>query len=612
VATNSCGTNSCTFTVTVRQIPFPQIICPSNIIVTTCSNGAVVTYPPPNVLGAPASAVTCTPPPGTFFPLGTNVVRCCVTDQCNRTNCCEFLIIVLGGNPCVKPPPGMVLWLPLDEPVPPIAANIVPGAPNGIHVNGPVPILGQYVLNSLRFDGINDFVRVPNYAAIMLSASDLSIDAWIRREAPDQGRRVIVSKVGQLLGAVGARGYEYYLNNGVMNLALGGVVAQNFNSGVVVPADGNWHHVAVTVQRPGGGLVRFYLDGAIVNVQGGPIVAPLGNNSSLFVGAGTFPVPNSFFLGGIDEVEIFRRALTPAEVFSLWNAHQAGKCKITCATPMNVPIKPGTCVTISAQICNNTAVPQTINWTATGPAVAVPQGGSFVLPPFTCTNIPVTLCSPAGTPANTVLPWTLTVSAGSQCPMVCTGSVVTHGIIVIGPTDPTGIPGTNRTTTARVSLNGLPPGSPVRFMAIGPDMEPDTQYLSLNGLPPGVPWELPGVSLAAGKGGSKLVDGLDVPIRFAEEDPGGHYTILIEADLDGDGQYEPLSSFAAENSVVSPPTLRIVNGQLFWDDMGDGLGNLEAADSIEGPWTPIPGGPGTPIGAGGSMKFYRVAVPLAE
>ncbi len=504
----------------------------------------------------------------------------------------------------------MVLWLPLDEPVGPIAANIIPGAPNGFHSGVPVPLIGQYVLNSLRFDGINDYVRVPNYAAIMLPASDFSIDAWVRREIPDPGRRVIVSKVGAL-GAGGPRGYEYYLNNGVMNLALGGVVAQNFNSGVVLPADGNWHHVAVTVQRPAGGLVRFYLDGAIVNAQPGPIVAPLANNNSLHVGAGTFPAPNNFFRGAIDEVEIFKRALTPAEVFALWNAQQAGKCKITCLTPLNVPIKPGTCVTVTATICNNTAVPQPISWTAAGPAVPVAQSGSFVLPPFTCTNIPVVLCSPAGTPPNTVLPWTFTTSAGSQCPMVCTGSVVTTGIIVIGPGNPTGVSGTNKTATARVSLNGLPPGSPLRFRAIGPDMEPDLYYLSLNGLPPGVPWELPGVSLA-GKGAAKLVDGLDVPIRFTEEDPGGHYTIVIEADLDGDGEYEPLSSFAAENSVVSPPTLRIENGQLFWDDMGDGLGNLEAADSIEGPWTPIPGGPGTPIGAGTNMKFYRVAVPITE
>src|ERR1043166_8663639 len=149
--------------------------------------------------------VTCNPPSGSFFPPGTNVVRCCVSDACNRTNCCDFLVIVLPGNPCGKPPRGMVLWLPFDEPFGPIANNIIPGAPAGLHVNGPVPLLGSYVLNSLHFDGVNDFVRVPNYAAILLNASDFSIDAWLLREVPDQGRRVIVSKFGQIPGAVGLK-----------------------------------------------------------------------------------------------------------------------------------------------------------------------------------------------------------------------------------------------------------------------------------------------------------------------------------------------------------------------------------------------------------------------
>jgi hypothetical protein len=106
-------------------------------------------------------------------------------------------------------------------------------------------------------------------------------------------------------------------------------------------------------------------------------------------------------------------------------------------------------------------------------------------------------------------------------------------------------------------------------------------------------------------------EGLDIPIQFTDGDPGGSYTILLEADLDGDGEYEPLASFAIENTVVPPPTLRIENGQLWWNDEGDGLGTLEAADNIEGPWTPIPGGPGTPLGTGGTVQFYRVAIPIA-
>lgn len=610
VATNACGTNACTFIVTVRQRPYPDIICPTNILVTTCSNSAVVTYAPPVVVGnTNGVTVFCTPPSGSAFPIGTTVVTCCVIDQCQRINCCEFTVTVKKGNPCVNPPAGMVLWLPFDELVPPIANNIIAGTPDGGHVGGVLPTAGQYVLNSLRFDGVNDFVRVPNYAAIVLSSSDFSIDAWVRRATPDQGRRVIVSKMN--VNAVGIpRGYEYYLNNGIMTLRLAGGFVQTFNSGVAVPPDGNWHHVTVTVRRGGGGQVRFYLNGGLVNVQAGPITAPLANNSSLFVGAGTAPAPNSFFRGGIDEVEIFNRVLTPAEVFGLWNAQQAGKCKITCHIPWDVPIKPGTCITVQARICNNTPFPQPATWWASGSVITTPQGGTIILPPFSCTNVPVVLCATTAMPPNSLQTWTLYVSTGNQCPITCMGSVIVTPVMVGGPTDPVGVPGTNATGTLGVSVMGLPPGSPLRIRAIGPDMEPDTQFVSINGLPPGTAWVLPGIDLVTTNAAKNGGNGLNIPFQFQEADPVSPYVILIEADLDGDGGFEPLASFEVENPVVSPPTIRIENGQLWWDDMGDGLGNLEAADNIDGPWTPIPGGPGTPINPTEPMKYFRVGIPI--
>ena len=436
LASNACGQRECQFTVTVRAIPVVTIQCPSNIVLTACGNGALVLYPAPTITPATALAtVTCTPSAGSFFPLGTTTVTCCAVDQCQRTNCCSFTVTVLPGNPCVKPPLNMVLWLPLDEPVGPIAANIVPGALNGVHANGPVPVLGQYVLNSLSFDGVNDFVRVPNYAGIVLSSSDLSIDAWVIRRPQDQGRRVIVSKIGKLAGALNQRGYEYYLNNGLMNLALLGPVAQNYNSGVLVPLDNQWHHVTVTVRRAAGGSVRFYLDGALVNAQAGPITGPIGNSSPLYVGAGTAPAPNSFFHGGIDEVEIFNRVLTPVEIAGLWNAKQAGKCKIKCSVPWDVSFPPGSnYVTVLARIWNCSGVPQPINWTASGP-MPIPTGaGSFILPPFACTNVPIQICRPTnGLPVGQVVIWNLAVTAGNNCPSVCMGSVINPGPIVVNP-----------------------------------------------------------------------------------------------------------------------------------------------------------------------------------
>ena len=616
IASNACGTSDCKFTVTVRPIPVVTIQCPSNIVTTACGNGALVLYPAPTITPATAIAtVTCNPPSGSFFPLGATTVTCCVVDQCQRTNCCSFTVTVLPGNPCVKPPLNMVLWLPFDEAVGPVAANIVPGALNGGHVNGPVPLLGQYVLNSLSFDGVNDFVRVPNYAGIVLSTSDLSIDAWVRRTTQDQGRRVIVSKVRQSAVALNARGYEYYLNNGIMNLALLGPVAQNYNSGVAVPLDNQWHHVTVTVRRAAGGSVRFYLDGVLVNALAGPITAPIGNNSPLYVGAGTWPAPNSFFRGGIDEVEIFNRVLTPAEIAGLWNAKQAGKCKITCKIPWDKTFPPGVnCITVTAMICNNSAVTVPINWNAYGPLPISPATGTFNLGPFSCTNIPITLCRPTNSfPIGQQLIWNLAVTAGNQCPMICMGSVINPGPIVVtnNPGGPIVIAGTNNVGIVRIGLNGLPPGQPVRIRAIGPDMEPDQVAISLNGLPPGQP------VIVGGGGFAAAATDIPLGIRFVQPDAMGDYVLIIETDVDGDGDYDTLESIDVQNPLVPPPTIQIRSTrqgpELFWQDEGDGLGALESAKDVEGPWSEIPGAlPGYLLNPTEPMEFFRVAVPITD
>jgi hypothetical protein len=611
VATNECGQKAeCSFQVIVRTAEKLQIKCPPDIVVKACSPCEKVTYPAPTVVGG--ALAVCTPPSGTCFPIGTTTVHCVATNECEKVEC--TFTVTVEQTRCVKPPANMVLWLPFDEPVGIVANNIIAGAPNGVHVNGPVPILGQKVLNSLRFDGQNDFVAVPNYAAIILNQSDLSIDAWVFRRDTEGGRRVIVSKMAPLAGAAGVRGYEFYLNNGNMNLLLGGPVAQNFNSGVTVPIDGNWHHVAVTVARGPVGVVRFYLDGVIAASQPGPITAPIGNSGRLHVGASTWPAPQGFFRGGIDEVEIFSRALSAAEVHALWAADSAGKCKIKCYIPWDVSFPPGDgYVTVPAYVFNDTPYPQPIAWTASGPMPIPVPSGSFVIAPFSITNVPVKLCRPTNdVPVGTVVTWDFTLFPDNLCPIGCMGSVIHPGKArATVPDNVIPVPGTTRAVRVRVGLNGLLLGAPVRFMAIGPDMEPDMDFISLNGLPPGTPFIVePGLVTPAA---DEMF--VDVPVRFVHSDPTDNFTILVDTDVNGDGAYDTLASFDVSNPVIPPPVLRFedrADGRhLLWEDEGDGI--LQSAPTVEGPWKTIEGGrPGYLVTPSEKQLFFRVEVPVDD
>src|SRR5262249_48853709 len=83
VATDASGnSNSCSFTVTVRDTTSPQISCSSNMVVECAGTGG-------NTVSFAITAtdtcdtnvtVVCAPPSGSFFFLGTNRVVCVATD----------------------------------------------------------------------------------------------------------------------------------------------------------------------------------------------------------------------------------------------------------------------------------------------------------------------------------------------------------------------------------------------------------------------------------------------------------------------------------------------------------------------------------------------------
>jgi subtilisin-like proprotein convertase family protein len=79
---NMGGTPTCTFTVTVTDDQPPSITCPANVTVANDPNqcGAVVNYPAPTITdNCPGTfTATCTPPSGSFFPVGTTTVTCTV------------------------------------------------------------------------------------------------------------------------------------------------------------------------------------------------------------------------------------------------------------------------------------------------------------------------------------------------------------------------------------------------------------------------------------------------------------------------------------------------------------------------------------------------------
>ncbi|WP_134704978.1 HYR domain-containing protein [Ammoniphilus sp. YIM 78166] len=104
-ATDAAGhQTSCSFTITVT----PSITCSADITVLADpgENGAIVNYPDPAVSDCPGFTVSCNPPSGSFFPLGTTTVTCTARDDSGNANACSFTVTVIGApSPAPTPEP---------------------------------------------------------------------------------------------------------------------------------------------------------------------------------------------------------------------------------------------------------------------------------------------------------------------------------------------------------------------------------------------------------------------------------------------------------------------------------------------------------------------------
>ena len=71
----------------------PALDCPDIIVTATNGSDAVVDFSV--TTASDLRQLTCTPPSGSVFPIGTNLVSCTAKDLCNNTNTCSFNVIVL-------------------------------------------------------------------------------------------------------------------------------------------------------------------------------------------------------------------------------------------------------------------------------------------------------------------------------------------------------------------------------------------------------------------------------------------------------------------------------------------------------------------------------------
>ncbi|WHT17136.1 PQQ-dependent sugar dehydrogenase [Crossiella sp. CA-258035] len=157
---------------------------------------------------------------------------------------------------------------------------------------------------ALRFDGVDDWVTVPNHAS--LSPARFTLSAWVQPSAASTQWRTIA-----LRETTNGLSYGLYASSpsrGPGAAARVGGVERDTVSGTALPA-GQWSYVSATYD---GSVLRLYVNGSLVASQA--VAGSVTASSGVLRIGGNAVWRNEFFAGLIDEVRLYDRALSPAEL----------------------------------------------------------------------------------------------------------------------------------------------------------------------------------------------------------------------------------------------------------------------------------------------------------
>ena len=214
-------------------------------------------------------------------------------------------------------PPGLIAYLKMDEGSGTVATDSSGNGNAGTLMNGAGWTAGHSG-QAVALDGVSGYVRIPHAAG--LDAYPLTVAVWFK-STTTTGWRALVNKY--LAGSM--NGYQVFFSGGNLcawyfrdssNYIFDGTGCPLSTAGT---NDGLWHQAVFVVDATGG---RLYVDGAqkASRAWTGVAAAPTTTQD---VQLGHYPggaEATAYVPGALDEVQVYNRALTAAEVLALFNA----------------------------------------------------------------------------------------------------------------------------------------------------------------------------------------------------------------------------------------------------------------------------------------------------
>lgn len=289
-----------------------------------------------------------------------------IADPNPANNAASTTITVLplptpSGTSCVTSPSGLVAWWPGNG-----NANDIIAGQNGTLQNGATfaaGISGQ----AFGLDGSSSHVEVPDSSAWSFGANPFTIALWAKFNTPGGIQTLIASDDGP-----GSQNKWIFWYEG--DAIVFHTNSPNYGADTLTfhwsPNLGQWYHLAVTRAA---GTYTLHINGiAVATSSDSHAIADASAPLTIGQAEGGFN-----FNGLLDEIAIYNRALTTAEIQSIFNAGSFGQCKTASFTGM------GSNVTVQTDAANftfdNVSTPGTTSVSAIDPATVGQVPGGFAV-----------------------------------------------------------------------------------------------------------------------------------------------------------------------------------------------------------------------------------------
>ena len=298
------------------------------------------------------SAATSATTSASFSTAGAYVLRLTVSDGALSTSDDVAVSVAPAGTTG-----GLIAHWRLDETIGTSATDATGSFP-GTLANGAKWTPGKN-MGGVRLDGVDDYIALPNFD---VPGSAMTIAAWINSSSfPTSSDQRFVSK------AIGTAEQDHYwmLSQTVsgqsrlrFRLKTNGTTTTLIASSGDLPLN-TWYHATATYD---GANMRLYLNGVAVGTiaKSGALTTSAAVPASI----GRNPDGSNLMNGVIDDVRIYNRALTPAEISAIING-APNLPPVVNAGPDRTVVLPGS-ATLSGTVTDDarpTPAAITLNWT---------------------------------------------------------------------------------------------------------------------------------------------------------------------------------------------------------------------------------------------------------